>query len=149
MRVRNATLDDRDALQRLYDEHFAFVHSADRRVRRQTKIDWSDRWDGAVWVGVVDRRVVGYVSGWLRDDVEWGPTVWVDHMALDAHHPYPGLGRLMIDTIRAKASRFECRWIVADVPRASPIEQAFWLALGAQRVNRRGAPACDVMRLAI
>ncbi|KXK52722.1 MAG: hypothetical protein UZ13_01260, partial [Chloroflexi bacterium OLB13] len=32
-------------------------------------------------------------------------------------------------------------------PQRNPIEQAFWLALGAQRVNHRGAPGCDVMRL--
>lgn len=147
MRVRHATLDDWDALQQLYDEHLMFVRSADRRIRRQPKIEWNDRSDGVVWVGEVQQHVVGYVSAWLRDDVQWGPTMWIDHMALDAHNPYHGLGRLLIDTIRASAIRFECGSLAADVPQRNPIEQAFWLALGAERTDRSTAPGYDVMRL--
>ncbi|NOG48903.1 MAG: GNAT family N-acetyltransferase [Chloroflexi bacterium] len=147
MQVRHATADDRPALQHLYDEHLMFVRSADRRIRRLPEIVWNGRQGGEVWVGEVQQRVVGYVSTWLRNDEQWGRTVWIDHMAVDAHHPYPGLGRRLIEAVRAAAVQFECGVLAADVPQRNPIEQAFWLALGAQRVNHRGAPGCDVMRL--
>lgn len=149
MLVRHACAEDSAALQRLYDEHFAFVHSADRRIRRRTQIAWIGREAGVVWVGEVKGRIGGYVSAWQRDDAEWGHVLWIDHMALDAHEAFPGLGRELVNAARAEATGQGCRWLVAEVPRYNPIEQAFWTALGAQRTNRRGAPGYDVMRLAI
>jgi GNAT superfamily N-acetyltransferase len=129
MRIRLAAEADLAGLRHLYNERMALLAQGDRHISAEA-VQWLDRESGGVWVGDADDMPAGYVSVW-RAASEWR----IDHMALDAHTYHPGLARALINAVRDAAHRDGASYILVRVPTSHPVEQAFWRALGAVRVN--------------
>lgn len=104
-----------------------------------TPADWlADTACGLIVAALpVDGRVVGFVAAWHG---RWpygtlpGGLGVIDALALDAHRYHAGLGRGLAYAARDWLNAQGVTTIRACVPRYHAVEQAFWLALGAQVV---------------
>ncbi|MFW5691115.1 MAG: hypothetical protein ACOCXZ_01330 [Chloroflexota bacterium] len=56
----------------------------------------------------------------------------IEEIALDMHNYHGGMGRALVNGLRAALVERGASEIVAGVPRYHPVEQAFWLSLGAR-----------------
>jgi GNAT superfamily N-acetyltransferase len=134
MDVRPALPSDLARLDPLYAERQTIVTQADPRL---PPLPGAPAWlgrgaHGQVWVG--GEPVGGYLSLWLGQWPAGGlphQTGLIDHMALDAHAYYPGLGRALYAAAHSWLAERGAAEVLALVPRYDPVAQAFWRTLGA------------------
>jgi GNAT superfamily N-acetyltransferase len=137
--IRAATIDDLPGLAALWQERQIILARADPRFDRgrPDPAAWMERVaadlcrpDAVIYLAEKDEPA-GYIAGHLHP-ADGDPRCGVvDEMALDAHTYHAGLGR---ELWRALWAWFAARGAVQTiirVPRYSPVEQAFWRALGA------------------
>lgn len=135
--VRPAQPSDLAVLDSLYTERQTIVAQADPRLRPPvTNPQWLERTHGMVWVG--GQPIGGYLSLWIQS---WqGKEIpqhigLIDHMTLDAHAYYPGLGRALIDAGWQWAQEHGVTQFMGLVPRYDPVSQAFWRSLHARPIH--------------
>jgi GNAT superfamily N-acetyltransferase len=95
---------------------------------------WLDDQDVAIFAAESEGRLIGYVIGQVRPSspgliLEWHGLI--AEVAIDVHHDPNGVGHLLVDTLRLWFRRRNIDQIFVSVPQRSPVEQAFWLGLGA------------------
>lgn len=139
--VRPAQRDDIDAISRLSRERYAILAQADSRfmvaleAQDTLRADMQARLEtGGVLVAMLAGQCAGYIAGKVTCGIGQ-----VDHIALDAHRYYGGVGRALLVALRAWLGEQGGEGMLVKVPRYSPVEQAFWRALG--------ATACDLKTL--
>lgn len=141
--VRAATSSDIPRLTELWQEKMTLQQQYDQRLRLMPDagVQWSaalGEWliEAACAVFVIERdaHILGYVIGRIE------PTTpgllperigVVSDIAFDAHSTQGGLGRALLQPLREWFAAQGVEQIVAQVPRRSAVEQAFWRALGA------------------
>lgn len=141
--VRAATSSDIPRLTELWQDKMTLQQQYDQRLRLMSDagIQWSaalGEWltDAAYAVFVIERdvQILGYVIGKVQATT---PGVlpervgMVTDIAFDAHSTQGGLGRTLLQPLREWFAAQGVEQIVAQVPRRSAVEQAFWRALGA------------------
>ena len=135
--VRTATLDDRPRLLHLWQERRVILNQSDARFTAPTAAD-RDAWHTqmterittaghTVLVGITQKNeIAGFISGEARAGVGV-----IEDIALDAHTYHPGLGRDLLQHLRAAFTENGITTLRVIVPRYHAVEQAFWLALRA------------------
>lgn len=145
--IRPATLSDLPAMTTLWHEKTVVQQQSDARFRLLPDADarWST--SAAAWlddprchmlVGERPDGVVGYIIGWIQDappGLAPEKVGLVSDMAVGLHSYQSGLGRMLLDALRAWFSEQELTVVLAHVPRRQPVEQAFWRALGATELT--------------
>lgn len=141
--IRRVEPGDLPAVAALWHERMLLQQQADRRLTLAA--DAQARWRAAAAGWLADPRclmiaaereglLVGYAVGWLRDAP---PGLLperlgvVSEMHVGAHSYQAGLGRALLDELRAWFSQQGAAALTAQVPRRQPVEQAFWRAMGA------------------
>lgn len=88
-----------------------------------------------ILVAEADDFIYGYSIGCLQAaPVGTLPAQWgvVSELAIDAHRPRGGVGRALIDALRAWFIANDITLLTVQVAGRYPVEQAFWRALGAK-----------------
>jgi ribosomal protein S18 acetylase RimI-like enzyme len=145
--IRAATTDDIQALARLWHEKAVVQQQSDSRLRLLA--DGESRWAAAAADWLTDLRcrivvgeradgLVGYVVGWIEDNppgLAPERAGVVRDMAVGLHSYQSGLGRMLLDGLKAWFAEQGITHVLAHVPRRQPVEQAFWRALGATELT--------------
>jgi ribosomal protein S18 acetylase RimI-like enzyme len=141
--IRAATLTDLPELTRLWHEKMVLQQQFDRRftLKPDAKLIWTQavsEWlsDSNCRIETVhhDDILIGYAIGWIRPTL---PGVFPTHMGyveeivVDPHSHQGGIGRQLLDALKAWFIERDIQKIVACVPRLAAVEQAFWRAQGA------------------
>lgn len=141
MHIRGVQQEDLNALAELWLERRVLQGQADARLapRREERAAWlaqaeteldnpssvmlvaedHDSGDGVAPVGFAAARMLDKQRGEIIS------------LVLDAHTYHPGLGRDLVETLRAWLAQQGAVSIVTQVPRFHAVEQAFWRSLGA------------------
>jgi GNAT superfamily N-acetyltransferase len=140
--VRLAAPPDVPGMMALWLEKVTLQQQTDRRFRlapdggarwSQTVQAWLNNPQCALYVAVADEaQVVGYViaqiqpgpPGLLPDRVGV-----VLELAVGAHSYQSGLGRRLVEPVRAWLIEQGVQVMMAQVPHRQPVEQAFWRAM--------------------
>jgi hypothetical protein len=106
-----------------------------------------DQWERAAVAWLEDSRCilvtaehetvpVGYLVGCVQSappGVQPQVLGLISDLALDLHGYYPGAARLLVESARTWFETQGVSQLVANVPKRSAIEQAFWRAQGASQ----------------
>ena len=135
--IRAATLNDLPELAQFWQEKI--VLQADSRYTTSV-----DRWviSATAWLGDArcvmltaenDGRPVGYVVGWIQPmpGLAGDALGLITELALDAHSYQGGVGRALIEAVRAWYADRGITALAVWSSRRSPVEQAFWRSVGA------------------
>jgi hypothetical protein len=137
--IRAATTDDLPCLAELWTERQIILARLDPRFDRgrPDRAAWMERIaadlcrpDAVIYLAAQDQPA-GYIAGHLRPAGADPSCGVVDDMALDAHTYHAGLGRGLWLALREWFAAHNVAQTIIHVPRYSPVEQAFWRALGA------------------
>lgn len=141
--IRLATLTDIPSMAKLWHEKQVLFQQSDQRLLldsdavthwSRAAAEWVQDERSAVYVGIADNDVLGYVVCQLQ---EAPPGLAperlgaVTEMTMDLHSTRGGLARALLAAARQWFSRQGTAQIIIYVPRRQPVEQAFWRALGA------------------
>ena len=142
--VRRAVPTDVDELLRLCEERRDVYLSGERRLApfadakqqwRDSVLSWLERDDAAVLVAARDEGLIGYIIGWVWHNppaIEPERFGLVSEMSVDGHCKQGGVGTAMFEGLKIWFREQGLSAVEVRVPRAQPIEQAFWRAIGAQ-----------------
>lgn len=144
MIVRPATVSDLPRLVELWHEKMTLLQQGDHRFRLAE--DAAQQWLAAaaqhlehpafrIVAAEADDFIYGYSVGCIQAaPVGTLPTQWgvVTELAIDAHRPQGGVGRALIDALRAWLIANDITVLTVQVAGRYPVEQAFWRALGAK-----------------
>ena len=146
--IRPATPADLTGLAELWQDKMVLLQQMDRRItlmpdgraRWQTAVaGWLSDTQHAIFVAAHNKALVGYIIG----RIEPGPPGMlperyglITEIALDMHSYNAGMGRSLVQVLRAWFANQGIKHAIAAVPRRYAVEQAFWRALGAtERVD--------------
>jgi hypothetical protein len=141
--IRTVGVDDLPGVAALWHERMMLQQQADRRFALAP--DALTQWLAAAnsWLGNSDcimlaaehrSLLVGYAIGWMQSAP---PGMLperigvVSEMHVGVHSSQSGLGRALLDSLRAGFAGQGAAVVTVHVPRRQPVEQAFWRALGA------------------
>ena len=95
---------------------------------------WLDDSETAIYVAISDSQLIGYIIGQVQTSSHGlvpDRIGVVSELALDLHQYQVGVGTLLVDVIRQWFRSCKIERIYVSVSQRSPVEQAFWRALGA------------------
>ena len=142
--IRPATVNDIPAMADLWQSKIVLQQQFDSRF--VLAVDGVEKWSAAaarwlletncvIYVAEQDDKLLGYIIGAIQNTP---PGLTPDSigaitdLTLDVHNPQSsGLGRALLDMVQAWFIKRGIQHIVAQVPRRSAVEQAFWRGLGA------------------
>jgi ribosomal protein S18 acetylase RimI-like enzyme len=141
--IRKAAPDDLPGVAALWHERITLQQQSDRRFTLAP--DAPAQWTAAAagWLADPDCLLlaaerdgvlVGYAMGRMQDappgllPARIGA---VTEMHVGVHSYQTGLGRALLDELRAWFAQQGAAAVVVQVPHRQPVEQAFWRALGA------------------
>jgi ribosomal protein S18 acetylase RimI-like enzyme len=147
--VRKATTADVERMLFIWQETNDMLAQHDHRHRsapdaaecwREQLLGWLQREDIAIFVAestLIEGKVLGYIIGSIAINP---PTVmperygYVSELAIDSHAKTGGLGRGMLEALKAWFAERGISHIEARVPSRHAIAQAFWRAVGASEL---------------
>jgi GNAT superfamily N-acetyltransferase len=144
--IRRAQAADSDVLRAIWQESVTAFVKADPRY--QLAPDAAAQWETSlrrwlaqdtVMIFVAERegKVLGYIIGALADNqpgllpARYG---YVSDLAVDFHAKTGGVGRALLEKLKAWFLVQGVSHIEARVPYRHPVAQAFWRAIGASKV---------------
>jgi len=136
MLIRSALADDIDKLIHLWSERVNLLAQADKRFASTSYMEdvlgqqiqaYLNNQNSIIFVALADDDVGGFVVAEILNN--YGI---IHEMALDAHQYHGGMGRGLVKHSRQHFLKRNVKQIIIKVPRFHPVEQAFWLALGAK-----------------
>lgn len=139
-RIRAATVIDLPALASLWYEKS--VLQADRRLLiapdaletwTRAATAWLDDPRCGIFVAEGDGGVIGYIVGWAQPlpGMTPGSIGLITELALDAHGYHGGVGRALVDALKAWFAGQGIEQLAVWTPRFDAVGQAFWRSLGA------------------
>lgn len=145
--VRRAYRADAERMVAIWKEAAEALVKADPRFKlaedsparwRDSLIGWLDRPEMAVYVAEKpDGPVIGYIVGQLAENLpgllpeRYGLVL---DLAVDYHAKSSGIGRGLLEALKAWYSEQGASHLEARVPFHHPVAQAFWRALGATKL---------------
>jgi ribosomal protein S18 acetylase RimI-like enzyme len=147
--VRRATPADVPDMQRVWQETVDMLSKTDVRYRlkpnaaeiwHKSLLDNLARDDMAIFVAestLTPGRILGFIVGSVTDNL---PTLlperhgFVGELAVDSHGKASGIGRQMLDALKAWFAERGVTHVQALVSARHPVAQAFWRALGASEM---------------
>ncbi len=145
--IRPATTGDLPDMALLWYEKMTIQQQTDRRLKVSLngQAEWQQataRWmldsQYALYVAAYDDRVVGYVIGRVQASPPGLVPAQIGvvlEMTVGVHSDQSGLGRRLLEPLRAWFATQGITHFVATVPGRQPVEQAFWRALGATELT--------------
>ncbi|NJL92784.1 MAG: GNAT family N-acetyltransferase [Anaerolineae bacterium] len=140
--IRRAQPTDMDELARLwlerrdvYLKNQALHEPRQEEAWRAAVQHWITREDAAVLVAERDAQLIGYMVGWVRENLpQVEPTQFglVSEMSVDGHCKQGGVGSALLQEMKTWFAERKLTWVEVRVPTLQPIEQAFWRSVGAQ-----------------
>lgn len=144
--VRRAQAADHDALRAIWQESATAFVKADPRY--QLAPDAAAQWETAlrgwlaqdataIFVAEREGKVLGYIIGTLTDNLpgllpaRYG---YVSDLAVDFHAKTGGVGRALLEKLKTWFLAQGVSHVEARVPYRHPVAQAFWRAIGADKV---------------
>jgi ribosomal protein S18 acetylase RimI-like enzyme len=141
--IRPAVAADIPKTAVLWHEKIILQQQSDSRLKLLP--DASTRWTAAAaeWltndrcrmnVALRNDEIVGYIVGWIQANQ---PGLLPERLgvitdiAVGVHSYQSGLGRLLLESVRAWFREQGINQLIAHVPSRQPVEQAFWRASGA------------------
>jgi ribosomal protein S18 acetylase RimI-like enzyme len=138
--VRKANPQDTEELLRLWRERTDVYLKQQGSTTaaeqwREAVLCWLDRDDAAVLVADREGQLIGYMVGWVRENLPFTQPAQfglISEMSVDGHCKQGGVGTALLDAMKAWFKAKDLHHIEVRVPYLQPIEQAFWRALGAR-----------------
>ena len=136
MLIRSALVDDIDKLIHLWSERINLLTQVDKRfastsyredVLGQQVYEYLNNQDTPIFIALVNEGIGGFIVTEICDS-----DGVIHEIALDAHQYHGGMGRELVKYSREYFFKQGVKQIIVKVPRFHPVEQAFWLALGAK-----------------
>ena len=93
---------------------------------------WLDDARCGLFVAERDGQIVGYIAGWIQPHpgILGDALGMITELALDAHSYQGGVGRALVDHLRAWYAERGVTALTVWASRRSAVEQAFWRSLG-------------------
>ncbi|NDJ60336.1 MAG: GNAT family N-acetyltransferase [Chloroflexi bacterium] len=141
--IRTATPADLPELVELWHEQRLLRAQSDRRFQPtpNARAEWSAQ--AQSWIADANcgwfvaehaHRPVGHIIGWLQPappGVSTASFGAITDIAIDLHGYHGGVGRGLVDALRAWFAEHKVQQVIVWVPRRQAVEQAFWRSLGA------------------
>lgn len=128
---------EKTVVQQQQDSRFSLLPDAASRWAAAAA-NWLDNPHCQVYVGERSDGLVGYIIGWIQDappGLSPERVGVVTDLAVGLHSYQSGLGRMLLDALKAWFAEQDVTSLLAQVPRRQPVEQAFWRALGATELT--------------
>ena len=138
MEIRNLTIDDMEALSKLYYQFWSETSNIEKMKQKFTELQKNDSY---IFLGaVVDNQLAGSVMGIVCEELygECTPFLVVEDMVVDKAFRKKGIGKALFQEVEKQASDKGCTQMILVTEEARKDACGFYEAIGFHPTRNKG-----------